>query len=129
MSREIRFFTLEDVTRTIHNLGLGPIRDHGLLESALYRPQTVVFGVESYSDIFDKATALLQSLVKNHSLFDGNKRLALAGTILFLGMNGFEVVSDTDETLEFMLSCARGDFEFEQMTEWLKAHSEPIEGD
>jgi len=117
---------MDDVTRTIHKLGLGRIRDLGLLESALHRPQTVVFGVESYTGLFDKAAALLQSLVKNHALFDGNKRLALSGTILFLGMNGYELMSDEDETFEFMLGCARGDFELEQITSWLGARAERI---
>ena len=126
MSRDIRYFTMDDVTRTIHKLGLGGIRDLGLLESALHRPQTVVFGVESYTGLFDKAAALLQSLVKNHALFDGNKRLALSGTILFLGMNGYELMSDEDETFEFMLGCARGDFELEQITSWLRDHVERI---
>ena len=117
---------MDDVTRTIYKLGLGKIRDLGLLESALHRPQTIVFGVESYKGVFDKAGALLQSLVKNHALFDGNKRLALSGTILFLGMNGYELVSDESETFEFMLGCARGDFELEQITSWLGEHSERI---
>lgn len=126
MPRDIRYFTMDDVTRTIHKLGLGKIRDLGLLESALHRPQTVVFGVESYASVFEKAGALLQSLVKNHALFDGNKRLALSGTILFLGMNGYELVSDEDETFELMLGCARGDFELEQITSWIGAHAERI---
>lgn len=76
--------------------------------------------------MFEKAGALLQSLVKNHALFDGNKRLALSGTILFLGMNGYELVSDEDETFELMLGCARGDFELEQITSWIGAHAERI---
>ena len=114
---------MDDVTRTIHRLGLGRIRDIGLLESALHRPQTVVFGVESYVAIFDKAAALLQSLVKNHALFDGNKRLALSATVLFLGMNGYELVSDEDETFEFMLDCARDQLELEALSSWLRDHS------
>ena len=123
MSRDIRYFSMDDVTRTIHRLGLGRIRDIGLLESALHRPQTVVFGVESYVGIFDKAAALLQSLVKNHALFDGNKRLALSATVLFLGMNGYELVSDEDETFEFMLDCARDQLELEALSSWLRDHS------
>ena len=117
---------MDDVTRTIHRLGLGRIRDIGLLESALHRPQTVVFGVESYIGIFDKGAALLQSLVKNHALFDGNKRLALSATVLFLGMNGFELLSGEEETFQFMLACARGDFELDDISTWLREHIEPI---
>jgi death-on-curing protein len=126
LSGEVRYFSMDDVTRTIHRLGLGRIRDIGLLESALHRPQTVVFGVESYIGIFDKAAALLQSLVKNHALFDGNKRLALSATVLFLGMNGFELLSGEEETFQFMLACARGDLELDDISTWLSEHIEPI---
>ncbi len=64
------------------------VRDYGLLDSALARPQTTVFGHEAYETLEAKAAAVLHSLARNHGLVDGNKRLALAGTITFLGMNG-----------------------------------------
>jgi death-on-curing protein len=92
----------------------------------LYRPQTVVFGAESYPDLFEKAAALLQSLARNHALFDGNKRLAWTAATVFLVMNGFEVVGEEDANLEFMLACARGDLELEQITDWLREHSQPV---
>ena len=126
MARDVHYFTFEDVLSTLHRLGIGPIRDLGLLDSSLYRPQTVVFGAESYPDLFEKAAALLQSLARNHALFDGNKRLAWTAATVFLVMNGFEVLGEEEANLEFMLACARGDLELEQITDWLREHSQPV---
>ena len=65
-------------------LGMAPVvRDHGLLESALGRPQATVFGEDAYIGIHEKAAALLHSLARNRALVDGNQRLALAATIAF----------------------------------------------
>jgi death on curing protein len=64
------------------------VRDHGLLESATARPRVTVFGTDACHTVEDKATALLHSLVRNHALIDGNKRMALAATMAFLGLNG-----------------------------------------
>jgi len=67
------------------------IRDIGLLESALARPQASAFGVDAYASLHEKAAALLESLARNHALVDGNKRLAWVATRLFLIVNGFDV--------------------------------------
>ncbi|WP_229117223.1 type II toxin-antitoxin system death-on-curing family toxin [Enemella dayhoffiae] len=61
------------------------VRDAGLLESAAARPQTSVFGQDAYPDLVTKAPALTQSIVGNHALVDGNKRLGLGALIAFLG--------------------------------------------
>ena len=73
-----------------------PVRDHGLLESALARPRATVFGKNAYPTLEDKAAALLHSLARNHALVDGDKRLALAGTIAFLGLNGRRLTLSND---------------------------------
>ena len=78
---------LVDLARTL----LGdppPIRDIGLLGSAAARPQTTAFGEDAYPNLLTKAAALLQSLVNNHSLVDGNKRLGWLATAVFLELNG-----------------------------------------
>ena len=67
------------------------VRDAGLLESAAHRPRTTVFGADAYPDVHDKAAALLHSVVSNHALVDGNKRLGLAAVIAFLGLNGWRL--------------------------------------
>lgn len=122
----IRYIDIEDIAALIAHLGIGPIRDVGLIESSLHRPRAVVFGMETYPDLLEKAAALLHSLARNHALFDGNKRIAWASMVLFLRLNGRRVRANTTVNLEFMLACARGDLELEEMTDWLRANSEPV---
>lgn len=84
------------------------VRDYGLLDSALARPQTTVFGHEAYVTLESKAAALLHSLARNHGLVDGNKRLALAATIAFLGMNGYRLNFTNDEAYDVVMAVATG---------------------
>lgn len=94
-------------TRT---LGHQPeIRDRGLLESALGRPRATVFGEDAYPDLAHKAAALVHSLVRNHALVDGNKRLALSGLIAFLGLNGRRLTWSNDEAYDAIVSIAAGE--------------------
>ncbi len=89
MTRSIRFLDLEDVLSLGRRL-LGdpvPIRDMGLLNSAVLRPQTTLVGDYAYQDIYEMAAALLQSIVGNHALIDGNKRLGWLSTAVFLQIN------------------------------------------
>ena len=90
-------------------LGAAPaVRDHGLLESALARPQASAFGADAYGSIHEKAAALLHSLARNHALIDGNKRLSLAATIAFYGMNGVRLTLTNDEAYRLIMSVAAG---------------------
>jgi death on curing protein len=84
------------------------VRDHGLLESALARPRATVFGDDAYASIHEKAAALLHSLARNHALVDGNKRLALAGTIAFYGVNGLRLTLTNDEAYELVIRVSSG---------------------
>ena len=67
------YLTLEDVLSLVEDLGVGPVRDIGLLDSAVHRPRVSVFGRDAYPSLDDKAAVLLESLVRNHALVDGNK--------------------------------------------------------
>jgi len=89
----VEFLDLEDVIgRAIALFGdPPPVRDMGLLGSAVARPQTTAFGDDAYPDIWTKAAALLQSIVKNHALVDGNKRLGWLTTAVFLEINHVEI--------------------------------------
>ena len=90
-------------------LGSDPdVRDYGLLESALARPQATAFGEDAYADIHAKAAALLHSLVRNHALVDGNKRLALAATLAFYGMNGLRLTLTNDQAYDLVIDVAAG---------------------
>jgi death on curing protein len=104
------FPDLEDLlhvaTRT---LGAEPeVRDHGLLESALARPRASVLGQDAYPGIHEKAAALLHSLARSHALVDGNKRLSLAATIAFYGMNGLRLTLTNDEAYDLVVDVASG---------------------
>ena len=84
------------------------MRDPGLLESALARPQATAFGAAAYPDLHTKAAALLHSIAGNHSLVDGNKRLALAATIAFLGVNGIRLTLTNDQAYDLVMAVASG---------------------
>ena len=93
-------------------LGTAPVvRDHGLLESALGRPQTTAFGQDAYAGIHEKAAALLHSLARSHALVDGNERLALAATIAFYGMNGVRLTLSNDAAYRLVMSVATGELD------------------
>ena len=90
-------------------LGAEPtVRDIGLLEAALARPQATAFGADAYANLDAKTAALLHSLARNHALVDGNKRLALAGVIAFYGVNGRRLTLTNDEAYELVVAIADG---------------------
>jgi death on curing protein len=105
------FLDLDDLLHVAgRTLGEDPVvRDHGLLESALARPQASAFGQDAYADLHEKAAALLHSLARNHALVDGNKRLALAATIAFLGINGLRLTLSDDHAYELVIAVASGE--------------------
>lgn len=105
------FLDLDDLLAIAEIAVGGPVdvRDHGLLASALARPQTTVFGADAYPGIHEKAAALLHSLACNHALVDGNKRLAWLATYTFLDINGHRAVTTDDEVVELVLAVASGE--------------------
>ena len=84
------------------------VRDYGLLEAALARPQATAFGKDAYPDLDAKAAALLHSIARNHALIDGNKRLALAAVIAFYGLNGRRLTLTNDAAYDLVISVAAG---------------------
>jgi death-on-curing protein len=93
-------------------LGRGySVRDYGLLEAALARPQATVFGKDAYPDLDAKAAALLHSVARNHALIDGNKRLALASLIAFYGLNGRRLTLTNEEAYDLVMSVATGELD------------------
>lgn len=122
------FLDLEELlhiaTRT---LGHEPaVRDYGLLESALARPRASVLGQDAYPDLHAKAAALVHSLARNHALIDGNKRLALAATIAFLGINGHQLTLSNDEAYDLIIAIATGVLDtVEEIADALRAATTP----
>ena len=107
------FLELDDLLHIARRtLATDPVvRDHGLLESALARPQASAFGQDAYPTLDQKAGALLHSVARNHALVDGNKRLALAATIAFLGINGQALTFSNDDAYDFVIAIAKGDLD------------------
>jgi len=101
-----------DVEDLLHiaerTLGNVEIRDLGLLEAAAARPQASAFGDDAYPSMLEKAAALIHSVARNHALVDGNKRLALASGIAFLGINGLRLTMSNDEAYDLIISIATG---------------------
>ncbi len=112
MSDQVDYLDLDDVVGLARRL-LGdppPIRDVGLFGSAVARPRTTVLGQDAYRDLWTKAAALLQSMVNNHALVDGNKRLGWLATAVFLEINGVAMSkAANDDVYELVMHVAADD--------------------
>ena len=94
------------------------VRDPGLLEAALYRPQTGY-----YADLIEQGAALWESLSQNHAFIDGNKRTAFAATYTFLAINGAPLTADAQETYDFVAALYEANqFSFDKLVPWLREH-------
>jgi death-on-curing protein len=103
-----------------------PVRDVGLLESAVARPRATAFGADAYPGLDSKAAALLHSLARNHALLDGNKRLALAAVIAFYGVNGRRLALTNDGAYDLVIAVATGQLEsVEEIATRLSTATEP----
>ncbi|UIX33752.1 type II toxin-antitoxin system death-on-curing family toxin [Streptomyces sp. GQFP] len=102
------------------------VRDAGLLESAVHRPSASMFGQEAYSDLFEKAAALLQSLAINHPFVDGNKRTAWTSCVVFLALNDVQLRPDIDAAERLVIAVASGSVdEVKAIAEVLRDLAEP----
>lgn len=102
--------------------GAAGIRDPGLIEAAVFRPQTGY-----YADLIEEAAALWESLSQNHAFVDGNKRVALGATIAFLGINGLDVTAEPDALYEFMMGLYQSNsFTFDRLAVWLRANTRSL---
>lgn len=99
------------------------VRDAGMLAAAAARPLTTVFGEDAYPTFEAKAAALLHSLVRNHALVDGNKRLAWSVCRVFHLINGRDLTYSVDEAEQMMLDAAAGAADVSDIAEWLHTHA------
>ena len=123
MNDPVEFLDLDDVVDlAIALLGdPAPIRDIGLLGSAVARPQTTAFGEDAYPDIWTKAAALLQSIVGHHALVDGNKRLGWLATAVFLEINGIQISrASNDDVYDLVIDVAAGEPTVDTIAERLR---------
>jgi death on curing protein len=114
---DIEYLTLDDLVGLVRRLGVGPIRDIGLLDAAISRPRSSAFGVDAYTSIERKAAALLHSLVGNHALVDGNKRLGWLATVVFLDINRRPVHLDDDAAFKLVMEIAQGHLDVNEIAD------------
>ena len=101
-----RYLDVEDLLHIIELEGLGPVRDLGLLDSATARPSSSAFGVDAYPSLEEKAAALLESIVGNHALIDGNKRLGWLAIVAFLSINGHVLLAPENDAYDLVIGVA-----------------------
>ena len=117
---EVAYLDLEDLLLLTRRLGVGPVRDVGLLDAACARPRSTAFGVDAYPEIEAKAAALLHSLVGNHALVDGNERLAWLAAVVFLDLNGRTVEMADDEAFDLVMKASQGSLDVAAIAEALR---------
>ena len=111
----VEYLTLEDLLGFVRRLEIGPVRDLGLLDSAVVRPMSSAFGEDAYPTLKLKAAALLHSIVTNHALVDGNKRLGWLATTVFMDTNGEPVELADDDAFQLVLAIAEGSLDVEDI--------------
>ena len=118
----MRYLTVKEVLEINAEVmgGRHVLRDRGLLESAIARPQASAFSADAYPDLATKVAAMLHSLVLNHPFVDGNKRTAVLAALVFLDLNGYLIRWDQHEALDFMLRLADHQVELDDVIAFLR---------
>ncbi|RMG83149.1 MAG: Fic family protein [Chloroflexi bacterium] len=123
----MRYLTTDELLyingRVLNNqrilLGEQQIRDIGLLQAAVQRPQSSAFGMDAFPSRQEKAAALLHAIVRNHPFTDGNKRTGTVGMIFFLQVNGLCPIWSSEEALHVILETALGRVQVGELATWL----------
>lgn len=110
---------IEDLLLLVDDLGVGPVRDLGLLDSAAHRPSAWVLGEEAYPGLHLKAAVLLESILRNHPLVDGNKRLGWLTVAVFYQVNGMVLDAPDDPAYDLVIAAASGAVEARAVAERL----------
>jgi death-on-curing protein len=121
----IIYLNLEVLSSQLVQVGFH-IKDIGLLDSALARPKTSLFGEDAYQTLELKGAALMHSIIKNHPMIDGNKRSSWIALNSFFEINGKTINADTEDAFEFVLAVATDAINLEQMASWIKDHTETV---
>jgi death-on-curing protein len=123
----VRYLALEDVLYLAARLGEPTPRDVGLVQSAVARPMTTVFGSDAYPDLHTKAAALLHSLARNHAFVDGNKRVSWLAAGAMYWINGFELDAPEDPAYDLVIAAATGTVDFPEiaasLASWARART------
>ncbi|WP_328604170.1 type II toxin-antitoxin system death-on-curing family toxin [Amycolatopsis sp. NBC_00345] len=121
----LEYLTLDDLLALAADLGVSRIRDLGLLDAAAHRPQSSLMGQDAYPTLDEKAAVLLESIVRNHPLIDGNKRLGWMATFVFYGLNDVDLDAPEDDAYELVIAVATGSTDYgevaERLSGWTRA--------
>lgn len=117
----IDYLSLEDLLEIVDIANLQAVRDIGLLDSAAHRPQTSLFGDDAYLTLHEKAAVLLESVVRNQALIDGNRRLGWLAITVFFRRNGEAFHVDHDEADELVIVVATGTMSYQDSAARLAA--------
>ncbi|CAB4566639.1 unannotated protein [freshwater metagenome] len=120
-----RYLTLESFVRETARIGF-VVKDLGLLDSALARPRTSLFGEDAYPSLELKAAAMVESIIFNHPMIDGNKRSSWFALNAFVLLNGFVINATQDEAFDFVLGVATKKLDLNQSAGWITKHLKQI---
>ncbi|MFD2466801.1 type II toxin-antitoxin system death-on-curing family toxin [Amycolatopsis silviterrae] len=128
---KFEYLTLDDLLLLSADLRVPGVRDLGLLDAAAHRPQSSLMGQDAYPSLHEKAAVLLESIVRNHPLIDGNKRLGWMSVFVFHGLNGYDLDAPEDEAYDLVIATATGTLPYqsvaERLAEWSHAVRTPAE--
>ncbi|WP_410580424.1 type II toxin-antitoxin system death-on-curing family toxin [Amycolatopsis sp. lyj-108] len=122
---KIEYLTLDDLLTLATDLGVSRVRDVGLLDAAAHRPQSSLMGQDAYPGLHEKAAVLLESLVRNHPLVDGNKRLGWMAVFVYYGLNGVDLEAPEDDAYELVIAAATGAAGYEEAAQRLAEWARP----
>lgn len=120
---DVEYLDLEDILGLIRTLGVGLVRDVGLLDSAAARPRSTAYGEDAYPTVILKGAALLHSLAKHHALVDGNKRIAWLATVVFFDLNGVALDLSDDEGFDLVWMVASTSIDVEDIASKLRTRT------
>jgi death-on-curing protein len=125
----VEYLALDDLLALADDLGVAKVRDLGLLDSAAHRPKSSLMGQDAYPTLHEKAAVLLESVVRNHPLVDGNKRLGWMGVFVFYGLNGFDLDAPEDDAYDLVIAVATGSVAYaeaaERLARWVRPDVAP----
>ena len=117
---DVEYLDIEDAVALIRMLNVGPIRDVGLLDSAINRPRSSAFGEDAYPTLTLKAAALVHSVTNNDALVDGNKRIGWLCVAVFCDVNGTSVDLTDDEAFHLVWDVASSSIDVPAIAERLR---------
>lgn len=117
---EVLFFHTVSIRRYGGSSG---VRDEGSLLAAIQRPWQASFGKEHFPSPFERAAALMESVIRRHPFVDGNKRTAVASAAYLLSGFGYRVKVEQELLEDFAVGVAEGNYGTEEIARWFQDHS------